>query len=94
MFLCYLILNFQIYVFKFFFSSKIWAHRVNSIEKYEEARDLFSGVELDLVFNDLNNSFDVNHPPAKIINLNLFPMECKKCFFVEQSEEETFHFTR
>ncbi|WP_226064257.1 FAM151 family protein [Kaistella polysaccharea] len=72
MFLCFLILNFQIYFFKFFFSSKIWAHRVNSIEKYEEARDLFSGVELDLVFNDLNNSFDVNHPPAESINLKLF----------------------
>ena len=67
----YLIINFQMKVFQFVFSSKIWAHRVNSIEKYEEARNIYSGIECDLVYNSINNSFDVNHPPAKSINLSL-----------------------
>jgi hypothetical protein len=67
----FLILNCQIRVFKFWFSSKIWAHRVNSIDKFQEAQNYFSGVELDIVFDSLNNSFDVNHPPAKSINLTL-----------------------
>lgn len=70
--LFYLILNFQNYIFEFFFSSKIYAHRVNSIQKYQEAKNVFSGIELDLVFNSLNNTFDVNHPPVKSINLTLF----------------------
>ncbi|MFY0603116.1 MAG: DUF2181 domain-containing protein [Flavobacteriaceae bacterium] len=70
--LFYLTLAFQNQIFKFWFSSKIWAHRVNSIEKYEEARTVFSGVELDIVYNTLENNFDVNHPPAESINLTLF----------------------
>jgi len=70
--LFYLVLNFQNKIFQALFSSKIWAHRVNSIEKYQETYDVFSGIELDLVFNSTNNSFDVNHPPAKSINLSLF----------------------
>ena len=70
--LFYLTLNFQTYFFEVCFSSKIWAHRVNSIEKYKEASNVFSGIELDLVFNSLNNTFDVNHPPAESINLSLF----------------------
>ncbi|KIA83054.1 hypothetical protein OA84_05715 [Kaistella solincola] len=58
--------------FKCIFTSKIWAHRVNSIEKFEEARKKFPGVELDLVFDSVKNNFDVNHPPANSIDLNLF----------------------
>lgn len=70
--LFYLLLNYQNHFFKFWFSSKIWAHRVNSIEKFQEAHNKFQGVELDVVFNSDNNYFDVNHPPAKSINLKLF----------------------
>lgn len=69
--LFYLILNFQYKIFQVLYSSKIWAHRVNSIEKFQEAHDIYSGIELDLVFNSINNKFDVNHPPAKSINLSL-----------------------
>ncbi|WP_456441323.1 hypothetical protein [Psychroserpens sp.] len=49
---------------------KIWAHRVNSTEKLESALKHFNGVELDLVYDTITNSFDVNHPPAKSIGLN------------------------
>lgn len=55
----------------FFFKEKIWAHRVNSLEKLEAAVPLFKGVELDLMFDLENNYFDVNHPPAKSIKLSL-----------------------
>lgn len=53
------------------YSEKIWAHRVNSIEKLEHTQKNYAGIELDLVFNDTTNTFDVNHPPAKSIHLNL-----------------------
>ena len=69
--LCFLIVNFQMKIFQSVYSSKVWAHRVNSIEKYQEARDIFSGIELDLMFDVASNTFDVNHPPAKSINLSL-----------------------
>lgn len=50
---------------------KIWIHRVNRIEKLKEVQEKFTGVELDLVFNDTSIVFDVNHPPAISINLSL-----------------------
>ncbi len=52
-------------------ADKIWVHRVNSIEKLQEVNSTFSGVELDVVFNSALNVFDVNHPPAESIGLNL-----------------------
>ncbi|MBL1233411.1 MAG: hypothetical protein COA31_011885 [Flavobacteriales bacterium] len=52
-------------------ANKIWVHRVNSIEKLQEVNSTFSGVELDVVFNSALNVFDVNHPPAESIGLNL-----------------------
>lgn len=67
----YLILNFQYKIFQVLYSSKIWAHRVNSIEKFQETHGVYTGIELDLVYNSDNNKFDVNHPPAKSINLSL-----------------------
>lgn len=50
---------------------KIWVHRVNSIEKLQEVNSTFSGVELDVVFDSALEVFDVNHPPAESIGLNL-----------------------
>lgn len=64
-----LALEFQNGLFESLYKNKIWAHRVNSVEKLEEAEKQFQGVELDVVF-ELNN-YDVNHPPAKSINLSL-----------------------
>ncbi|MCR9183408.1 MAG: FAM151 family protein [Flavobacteriaceae bacterium] len=53
------------------YSSKLWAHRVNSIEKLEHTQKNYVGIELDIVFNSTTKTFDVNHPPAKSIHLNL-----------------------
>jgi len=49
---------------------KIWAHRVNSVEKLESALHYFEGVELDLVYLDNKNVLDVNHPPVESIGLD------------------------
>ncbi|WP_452600211.1 hypothetical protein [Pontimicrobium sp. MEBiC01747] len=49
---------------------KIWAHRVNSLEKLNSALDYFEGVELDLIYNEKSNVLDVNHTPGESIGLN------------------------
>ena len=49
---------------------KVWAHRVNSVEKLESAIHFFEGVELDLVYVADKNVLDVNHPPAESIGLD------------------------
>jgi len=49
---------------------KVFAHRVNSLEKLEASLKYFNGIELDLVYNENDNVLDVNHPPAKSIGLN------------------------
>ncbi len=56
---------------QFLFKNKVWAHKVNSIEKLDEASKLFPGAELDAVFYAKGNYFEVNHPPDKSINLSL-----------------------
>ncbi|MDH7447463.1 hypothetical protein [Aquimarina sp. 2201CG14-23] len=48
---------------------KIWAHRVNSTEKLHSALKHYKGVELDLIYDAEKDFFDINHPPAKTINL-------------------------
>lgn len=81
----YFLLSFQMFFFKTIYPSKIWAHRVNSIEKYSEAQNKYTGVELDIVYDSINNIFDVNHPPAKSIGLNL------KSFFKSKKEGGNFN---
>ncbi|GAB5539793.1 MAG: hypothetical protein Salg2KO_18960 [Salibacteraceae bacterium] len=44
-------------------------HRVNSIEKLNEVKNSYAGVETDVVFID--GIFDVNHPPQESIGLRL-----------------------
>lgn len=66
-----LIINFQNVIFFFFFKEKIWIHRVNSIEKLKEVSSNYPGFELDVVFDNYSQVFDVNHPPQKSINLSL-----------------------
>lgn len=51
------------------YTNKIYAHRVNSKEKLEASLLYFKGVELDLVYDSKKNVLDVNHPPAKSIQL-------------------------
>ncbi|MBI4403388.1 MAG: sulfatase-like hydrolase/transferase [Deltaproteobacteria bacterium] len=50
---------------------KIWAHRVNSLGKLLEAKEYFSGVELDVVYSSAQKKFLVFHPPARDIGLSL-----------------------
>ncbi len=52
------------------FKSKIWCHRVNSKERLNDAKSIFTGFEIDLVFQK-EGWFDVNHPPAESIGLAL-----------------------
>lgn len=49
---------------------KIWAHRVNGLQKLDESLSYFKGIELDLVYDDSKNILDVNHPPAESIGLS------------------------
>ena len=49
----------------------VWVHRVNGIDRLNEVKDMFSGFEIDLVYNLQNDYFDVNHPPAESIELSL-----------------------
>jgi hypothetical protein len=51
--------------------SRIWAHRVNSQEEARDTASTFPGVEMDVVFNPNTHRFDVNHPPAPSIGLDL-----------------------
>lgn len=59
------------WVLKKGFHDKIWIHRVNSIEMLNELAPNYKGMEVDIVFDTLSKTFDVNHPPAKSIGLNL-----------------------
>lgn len=56
---------------RLFFGDKVWAHRVNSISKLNAASSKFSGIELDVVFIDSGQYFDVHHPPEPLSGLSL-----------------------
>lgn len=49
---------------------KLWLHRCNSLEKWDEKRQSYPNIEIDLVFRD-NNKFDVTHDIDKTYNLSL-----------------------
>ncbi len=46
---------------------KIWAHRVNSLDKLSLSKPFFNGVELDLVYNP--GRLEVRHPPKPFTGL-------------------------
>ena len=52
---------------------RLWAHRVNTLDRLKQASQIFSGVELDLVFmqEDTETWFDVSHPPDNPTGLRL-----------------------
>lgn len=52
-------------------ADKVWAHRVNSLGALDEAKDLFAGVEADVVFELDTKTFRVRHPPAPDSGLSL-----------------------
>jgi len=68
------------------FDEKIWVHRVNSIERMKEIQDKFKGMEIDVVFNNNKNYFDITHPPAKSIGLSL------ETFFKEVNNIQNHYF--
>lgn len=53
------------------YQSKVWAHRVNTLDKLDYTQKFYDGIELDLVFDSITQTFDVNHPPDPSIKLNL-----------------------
>lgn len=77
--LCVSVILFQNTLFQALFPEKVWVHRVNSIEKRNEVQSVYSGLEIDVDYNSANNIFDVNHPPARSISLNLYDYleDCK-----------------
>ena len=63
--------RFSPYRFEFFgYYHKIWAHRVNSLEKQEAALLFFKGIEFDLDYIEETDFLDVNHTPAPSIGLS------------------------
>lgn len=52
------------------FENRLWCHRVNGIDRLNEAKKHFSGFEIDVVYQ-VEGWFDVNHPPAESIGLRL-----------------------
>ena len=50
---------------------KLGAHRVNTIGKLIEAKSLFAGVEVDVVFDNKAGDFFVYHPPKESHGLKL-----------------------
>lgn len=53
------------------YNTKVWAHQVNTLDKLRYAQKFYNGIEVDVVYDSENNTFDVNHPPSKSIDLSL-----------------------
>jgi len=51
--------------------SRVWAHRVDSLGVLMEAKPIFAGVEVDLVFEEESGRFEVRHPPVAATGLTL-----------------------
>jgi heptose-I-phosphate ethanolaminephosphotransferase len=51
--------------------AKVWAHRVNSLGAALEARELFAGIEVDVVYHPKQGEFFVHHPPQPNLGLRL-----------------------
>ena len=47
--------------------NRIWAHRVNSTERYKILKDKFSGFEMDIIYTGSDKGFAVLHPPAAVV---------------------------
>jgi len=51
------------------FPEKVWAHRTNDLQLFEENANIYGGIELDVMFSDSLIFFDVYHPPAPSKNI-------------------------
>lgn len=56
---------------KSFYKEKVWVHRVDAIPRLKEVLHNYNGVEVDVVFHENGNYFDVGHPPVISIGLTL-----------------------
>lgn len=58
---------------RYLFENKVWAHKVDNLNRLHETEGRFKGIELDVVFmsNEKGGLFDVHHPPDSSINLSL-----------------------
>ncbi|MEG0915774.1 MAG: hypothetical protein RSF68_02035 [Myroides sp.] len=76
-FIIFLITAVVVYIFNPYkleyvgYQSKVWAHRVNTLDKLNYTQKFYQGIELDLVFDSITQTFDVNHPPDPSIKLDL-----------------------
>lgn len=53
------------------FPEKIWAHKVNTLDKFTSSKEAFTGVEMDIIFISKDSIFDISHPPDPSIGLKL-----------------------
>jgi len=53
------------------FPDRKWLHRVNSIERLKYADSRYTGIEIDVVFDEKNHFFDVYHYPDVSKGLSL-----------------------
>jgi hypothetical protein len=53
------------------FPSKVWVHRVNSVERAVLIAKEYKGIEIDVVYDSSANYFDVGHPPVPSQGISL-----------------------
>ncbi len=56
--------------FSGYYTSKVWGHKANNLDRIKKAEKNFIGFELDLVYSDSLNILDVRHPPEESINFS------------------------
>jgi hypothetical protein len=81
---CILIVRFQFQFFQITFREKSWVHRVNDIQKLNSINNGFTGVELDILYVDSLNVFDVYHPPDMSNQLYL------ETYFIEDKNHHRY----
>lgn len=53
------------------FTDQIWIHRVNSPQRALLMSSKYKGMEMDLVYDSINNIFEVRHPPVEFSGIVL-----------------------
>jgi hypothetical protein len=53
------------------FDTKIWLHRVNSVQRVKIIQEKYKGIEIDVLFDPVKKCFDVHHSSAASIGLCL-----------------------
>jgi len=53
------------------FPDRVFIHRINSLERVRYAADRYTGMEIDVMFDEERLCFDVHHPSSSTIGLTL-----------------------